>query len=148
MKVVIQKSKKASVRVENNIISSINKGLVILVGFTHNDTIEDVNYLTKKIVNLRIFEDENGVMNKSVLDEQGEILCVSQFTLYANTKKGNRPSYIESMNSESANKIYDLFCDKLNEFILTKKGKFQAHMEVELINDGPTTIIIESKKDK
>lgn len=148
MKVVIQKCKKASVRVENNIISSINKGLVILVGFTHNDTIEDVNYLTKKIVNLRIFEDENGVMNKSVLDEQGEILCVSQFTLYANTKKGNRPSYIESMNSESANKIYDLFCDKLNEFILTKKGKFQAHMEVELINDGPTTIIIESKKDK
>lgn len=148
MKVVIQKCKKASVRVENNIISSINKGLVILVGFTHNDTIEDVNYLTKKIVNLRIFEDENGVMNKSVLDEQGEILCVSQFTLYANTKKGNRPSYIESMNSESANKIYDLFCDKLNEFILTKKGKFQAHMEVELINDGPTTIIIESKKEK
>ena len=148
MKVVIQKCKKASVRVENNIISSINKGLVILVGFTHNDTIEDVNYLTKKIVNLRIFEDENGVMNKSVLDEQGEILCVSQFTLYANTKKGNRTSYIESMNSESANKIYDLFCDKLNEFILTKKGKFQAHMEVELINDGPTTIIIESKKDK
>lgn len=148
MKVVIQKCKKASVRVENNIISSINKGLVILVGFTHNDTIEDVNYLTKKIVNLRIFEDENGVMNKSVLDEQGEILCVSQFTLYANTKKGNRPSYIESMNSESANKIYDLFCDKLNEFISTKKGKFQAHMEVELINDGPTTIIIESKKDK
>lgn len=148
MKVVIQKCKKASVKVENNIISSINKGLVILVGFTHNDTIEDVNYLTKKIVNLRIFEDENGVMNKSVLDEQGEILCVSQFTLYANTKKGNRPSYIESMNSESANKIYDLFCDKLNEFILTKKGKFQAHMEVELINDGPTTIIIESKKDK
>lgn len=148
MKVVIQKCKKASVKVENTIISSINKGLVILVGFTHNDTIEDVNYLTKKIVNLRIFEDENGVMNKSVLDEQGEILCVSQFTLYANTKKGNRPSYIESMNSESANKIYDLFCDKLNEFISTKKGKFQAHMEVELINDGPTTIIIESKKDK
>lgn len=148
MKVVIQKCKRANVKVENNVISSINKGLVILVGFTHDDTIEDVNYLTKKIVNLRIFEDENGVMNKSVLDEQGQILCVSQFTLYANTKKGNRPSYIDSMKSESASKLYDLFCEKLNKLIITKKGKFQAQMEVELINEGPTTIIIESKKDK
>lgn len=145
MKVIIQKCLKSSVSVNKEIISSIDKGLMILVGFTHSDSKEDIDYLVRKIVNLRIFEDENNVMNKSILDEKGEILCISQFTLYANTKKGNRPSYIEAMKGPDANEFYDLFCEKLNNYIPTKKGVFGADMKVSLINDGPTTIVIDSK---
>lgn len=146
MKVVVQKCTKSEVTVEQKLISSIGKGLMILVGFTHGDTQEDIDYLVNKVVNLRIFEDENGVMNRSILQELGEILCISQFTLYGNTKKGNRPSYEEAMPGDKAIELYDIFCEKLNNFVPTKKGIFGADMKVSLINDGPVTIIIESKK--
>ena len=145
MRVVVQKCLESSVSVDGNVVSSIKKGLMVLVGFTLDDTEKDIEYLTKKVVNLRIFEDENSIMNKSVLDEQGEILCISQFTLYGDAKKGNRPSYVQAMNGEQAIKFYDLYCEKLNEFVPTKKGVFGADMKVSLINDGPTTIIIDSK---
>ena len=145
MRVVVQKCLESSVKVDGKLISSINKGLMVLVGFTHTDTEKEIDYLVNKVINLRVFEDENGVMNKSVLDENGEILCISQFTLYGDASKGNRPSYINAMNGENAVKLYDLFCEKLNEKIITKKGVFGADMKVSLINDGPTTIIIDSK---
>lgn len=118
---------------------------MVLVGFTDGDTLSDVDYLVKKVVNLRIFEDSNGVMNLSVLDVAGSILCVSQFTLYGDCSRGNRPSYIKAMNGADSIKLYDLFCDKLNSIVPTKKGVFGADMKVSLVNDGPTTIIIDSK---
>ena len=146
MRVVVQKVKKSSVTVDNKVINEIDKGLCILVGFTHDDEIKDLEYMAKKVANLRIFEDENGVMNKSVLDVEGEILSISQFTLYGDTKKGNRPSYIEALGGEEAIKLYDKFNELLNGYITTKPGVFGADMTVEIINDGPTTIIIDSKK--
>lgn len=146
MKVVVQKCLESSVCVDNQVVSSVGNGLMVLVGFTHDDCIDDIDYIVKKIVNLRVFDDENGIMNKSLLDVNGEILCISQFTLYGDCKKGNRPSYIKAMNGPDAIRLYDLFCDKLNSFIPTKKGVFGADMKVNLINDGPTTIIIDSKK--
>lgn len=145
MRVVVQKCLESSVSVDGKVISSISKGLMILVGFTHNDTEKDLDFLVNKVVNLRIFEDKNGVMNRSVLQEQGEILCISQFTLYGDAQKGNRPSYSEAMNGNVAIKLYDMFCKKLNNSVPTKKGIFGADMKVSLINDGPTTIIIHSK---
>ena len=143
MKVVVQKCLESSVKVDGKLISEIGKGLMVLVGFTHTDTEKEIDYLVNKVVNLRIFEDENDVMNRSVIDENGEILCISQFTLYGDAKKGNRPSYIHAMGGEEAVKLYDLFCEKLNKIVPTKKGVFGADMKVSLINDGPTTIIIE-----
>ncbi len=145
MRVVIQKCLESNVSVSGNLVSSIDKGLVVLVGFTHDDTVYDIEYVVKKIVNLRVFEDSNGIMNLSVCDVGGSILCISQFTLYGDVSKGNRPSYIKAMNSNDAVKLYDLFCDRLNSVVLTKKGVFGANMQVHLINDGPTTIIIDSK---
>ena len=145
MRVVVQKCKESSVSVDKKLISSIGKGLMVLVGFTHNDTEKEIDYIANKVINLRVFEDDKGVMNRSVLDESGEILCISQFTLYGNTEKGNRPSYIDAMKGEEAEKLYNIFCDKLNTKIPTKKGVFGADMKVSLINDGPTTIIINSK---
>lgn len=145
MRVVVQKCLESSVSVDEKVISSIGKGLMVLVGFTHSDTEKDIDFLANKVINLRVFEDENGVMNRSVLQENGEILCISQFTLYGNVQKGNRPDYIEAMHGEDAVKLYDLFCEKLNESVPTKKGIFGADMKVSLINDGPTTIIIHSK---
>lgn len=146
MRVVVQKCLESSVSVDSKIVSSIGKGLMVLVGFTHDDTISDIDYMVNKVTNLRIFEDNEGVMNKSILDESGEILCISQFTLYGNTDKGNRPSYIDAMGGDKAIDLYDIFCDKLNSIVSTKKGVFGADMKVSLINDGPTTIIINSKK--
>ena len=146
MRVVIQKCLESSVSVDNKLVSSIGKGLMVLVGFTHDDTDNDIDYMVNKVTNLRIFEDENGIMNKSLVDVSGEILCISQFTLYGNTDKGNRPSYIDAMGGEKASILYDKFCDKLNSIRPTKKGIFGADMKVSLINDGPTTIIINSKK--
>ena len=146
MKVVVQKVKKSSVTVDGKIVNSIDKGLCILVGFTHDDEIKDLEYMAKKVANLRIFEDENDVMNKSVLDVEGEILSISQFTLYGDTKKGNRPSYIEALGGEEAVKLYDKFNELLNEYVVTKPGIFGADMTVEIVNDGPTTIIIDKKK--
>ena len=107
MKVVIQKCIESSVTVDNRLISSIGKGLMVLVGFTHDDTQKDIDYLVNKVINLRIFEDENGIMNRSVLQEEGEILCISQFTLYGDAKKGNRPSYEKAMNGKDAIKLYE-----------------------------------------
>ena len=145
MKIIVQRSKEASVNVNGELINKIDKGLVLLVGFTHTDTVEDINYLVKKVINLRIFDDENGVMNKSILDVGGEILSISQFTLYADSKKGNRPSYINALGGSDAIKLYEIFNQKLNEHINTLPGVFGADMQVNLTNDGPVTIILESK---
>ena len=145
MKLLVQRSLNSSVSVDNNIVGSIDKGLVLLVGFTHTDTSEDIDYLVKKVVNLRIFDDENGVMNKSILDCNGSVLSISQFTLYADTKKGNRPSYIKAMGGENAINLYNEFNEKLSEFVNVEKGIFGAEMKVNIINDGPVTIILESR---
>lgn len=143
MKTVVTRVKSASVKVDNKTISEIKNGLLVLVGFTELDNEEKIDYMVKKVTNLRIFDDEKGIMNKSVKDISGEILSVSQFTLYGDTKEGNRPSYIKALNGEQATILYDLFNKKLNEIIKTKTGIFGAEMEVESINDGPVTIIIE-----
>lgn len=145
MRVLIQRSKKSSVSVDNKIISKIESGLVLLVGFTEGDTSEDINYMVKKITNLRIFDDENGVMNKSILDVGGSILSISQFTLYADTKKGNRPSYIKAMKGDKAIHLYDKFNETLNQYVETKTGIFGADMQVNITNDGPITIVMDSK---
>ena len=143
MRTVIQRVSHASVTIGGNVHGKIEKGFMILVGICDEDTEETVRKVAEKISKLRIFEDENDVMNRSVIDENGEILCISQFTLYGDAKKGNRPSYIHAMGGEEAVKLYDLFCEKLNKIVPTKKGVFGADMKVSLINDGPTTIIIE-----
>ena len=144
MKVVVQRSKNSSVSINNKIVGKIDKGLVVLVGFTDGDTIKDIDYIVRKIVNLRIFDDENGVMNKSILDVGGSILSISQFTLYADTKKGNRPSYIKAMNGSDATKLSDIFNEKLREYVNVETGVFGADMLVSISNDGPITIIVES----
>lgn len=145
MKVLVQRSKQSSVKVDNKLVNSIEHGLVLLVGFTEGDTIKDIEKLAKKVVNLRIFDDEAGIMNKSILDVGGEILSISQFTLYANTAKGNRPSYIEALNGEEASKLYERFNEELNKYIMTKPGIFGADMEILITNDGPITIMLESR---
>jgi len=145
MKVVIQRCQKASVTVANKTINEIKKGFMILVGISNEDSNEDIDYLTRKILNLRVFDDEKGIMNKSILDIQGEILSISQFTLQAMTKDGNRPSYINAMKGEEANSLYEKFNTKLNEQIKTYPGMFGAEMQVMIVNDGPVTIIIDSK---
>jgi len=146
MRIIVQRVKKASVEVENKVVGKINNGLLLLVGFTHDDTESDIDYLVKKVLNLRIFDDENGVMNKSVLDVNGSILSVSQFTLYADTKKGNRPSYVSAMKGEEAIKLYETFNNKLGNNINVETGVFGAEMDVHLINDGPITIILNSRE--
>lgn len=143
MKTVVTRVKEASVTIDNKLISKINNGLLVLVGFTENDDESKIDYMVKKITNLRIFNDENNIMNKSIKDVNGEILSVSQFTLYGDASNGNRPSYIKALKGEEAIKLYDLFNKKLNEIIKTKTGVFGADMKVESINDGPVTIIIE-----
>ena len=139
MKTVVTRVKQASVTIDNKLISKINNGLLVLVGFTENDDESKIDYMVKKITNLRIFNDENNIMNKSVKDVNGEILSVSQFTLYGDASNGNRPSYIKALKGEEAIKLYDLFNKKLNETIKTKTGVFGADMKVESINDGPVT---------
>ena len=147
MKVVIQRVTRASVTIEQQLFSSISKGMLVLVGIQADDTDEDINWLASKIVNLRIFDDENGVMNKSVLDTNGEILTVSQFTLMARTKKGNRPSYIDAAPPAISIPLYEKFVATLSQELHkeVQTGQFGADMKVELINDGPVTIIIDSK---
>ncbi len=143
MKVVIQRVKKAKVSVKDKEIASIDRGYLILLGVSKESVYKDIEHLTKKIANLRIFEDENGKMNLNIKDVGGEILLVSQFTLYADTKKGNRPSFTKAMEPEKAKKMYEEFARKLNDLgINVKTGIFGARMEVSLINDGPVTIII------
>lgn len=145
MKLVIQKVKKAKVEVENKIVGQIEKGYMVLVGVKKGDTKENADYLARKLCNLRIFEDENGKMNLSIKDVNGEMLIISQFTLYGNTKDGNRPSFIEAEEPEKANELYEYFMKKCKEngIKIVEKGIFGAHMEVSLINDGPNTIIME-----
>ena len=145
MKVVVQRSLRSSVTVDNKLINKIDKGLMILVGISVDDTSKDVDWMANKVLNLRIFDDENGVMNKSILDVGGEILSISQFTLQAETKKGNRPSYINAMKGEDASKLYEEFNSKLNEKINTYPGVFGADMLIDIQNDGPITIILDSK---
>lgn len=145
MRLLVQRSLNSNVTVDNKIVGSIDKGLVVFVGFKVDDKVEDIDYLINKLINLRIFEDENNVMNNSILDTKGSILSISQFTLYADTKKGNRPSYIEAMKYEEANKMYDLFNKKLREYIKVETGTFGADMKVNIINDGPVTILLESR---
>ena len=145
MKVVVQRSLKSSVTVDGKLINKIDKGLMLLVGINIEDTSKDVDWMVNKVLNLRIFDDENGVMNKSILDVGGEILSISQFTLQAETKKGNRPSYINAMRGEDANVLYEEFNAKLNEHIKTYPGVFGAEMLIDIQNDGPITIILDSK---
>ena len=147
MRVVIQRVSQASVTVDSKKISSIDNGLLILLGVTHEDSTSDIDWLCKKIINLRIFNDENGVMNKSLLDVHGEVIVVSQFTLHASVKKGNRPSYIHAAKPDIAIPLYEKFVQHL-EMLLGKKigtGIFGADMKVSLVNDGPVTIIIDTK---
>lgn len=144
MRLIVQRSKESSVSINSKIVGKISSGLVVLVGFTHNDTLKDIDYCVRKLVNLRIFDDDNGVMNKSILDVGGSVLSISQFTLYADTKKGNRPSYIKAMNGTEATKLYDIFNEKLREYVNVETGVFGADMLVNINNLGPITIIIES----
>ena len=146
MRAVIQRVKQSSVSINNSIVSEINKGLLILLGIAKDDEIDDVNYLAEKIIHLRIFEDENGKMNHSLLETGGEMLVVSQFTLMGNCSKGRRPSFIDAAEPEKANRLYEKFSDIVKQKGITvKTGKFQAMMDVSLINEGPVTFVVESR---
>lgn len=145
MRLLVQRSLNSSVSVDNKTVGEIEHGLVVLVGFTHTDTIENIKYLVNKLINLRIFNDENHIMNKSVLDVNGSILSISQFTLYADCKKGNRPSYINSMKAIEASHLYDLFNEELRKYIHVETGIFQSDMTVSITNSGPVTILLESE---
>lgn len=147
MRVLIQRVRQASVKVDEKITGKIKQGFLLLVGFENADTDEDLTWTANKISALRIFDDENGVMNKSILEVDGEILCVSQFTLFAMTKKGNRPSYFKAAKGEISEPLYNQFCEKLKSLLNKEiqKGIFGADMKVSLINDGPVTIWIDSK---
>lgn len=147
MRVVIQRVQHASVTIDGNLKSKIGKGLLILVGIEDRDTQDDIEWLCKKIAHLRIFDDENGVMNKSVVEVDGEILVVSQFTLHASTKKGNRPSYLKASKPEYAIPMYESFCSEMGLQLgkEVQTGTFGADMKVELLNDGPVTILIDTQ---
>ncbi|MQR95440.1 D-aminoacyl-tRNA deacylase [Fictibacillus phosphorivorans] len=146
MKVVLQRSKEAKVLVDSEVKGRIDKGLVLLVGVTHEDTEKDADYLAEKIVNLRIFEDENEKMNLSLIDTEGSILSISQFTLYGDTKKGRRPNFMDAAKPDHAITMYDYFNDKLKSLgVHVETGVFGAMMDVSFTNDGPVTLIIDSK---
>lgn len=146
MKVVVQRCKRAQVSVNNKVVGKINEGVMLLVGFTQNDSLKEIKYLADKVINLRIFDDENGIMNKSLKDINGSILSISQFTLYADTTRGRRPSYIKALNGKEASKLYDLFNEELkNNNIHVETGIFGSEMAVDFINDGPITIILEKE---
>lgn len=147
MKIVVQKVISADVTVNKKQVGKIDKGLMLLVAFTKGDNIDTINYMANKVLNLRIFDDENGIMNLSVLDVNGSILSISQFTLYGDCKKGNRPSYIKALGGEEASILYDKFNETLRKNIHVETGIFGEDMKVSLINDGPTTIIIEKEND-
>ncbi|WP_026693808.1 D-aminoacyl-tRNA deacylase [Peribacillus kribbensis] len=147
MRIVLQRTGPASVKVKSRIIGQIEKGFVLLVGITHGDTEEDADYLAEKVVNLRVFEDENEKMNLSLKDTGGDILSISQFTLYGDCRKGRRPNFMNAARPEEARHMYDLFNAKLQERgVHVETGEFGAMMDVSLVNDGPVTLIIDSKE--
>lgn len=144
MRIVLQRSKEASVTVDGQIVGAIDKGLVLLVGVTHEDTVESAQFLADKVVNLRIFEDEDGKMNHSLLDVGGSILSVSQFTLYGDCRKGRRPNFMDAARPDHATEIYNLFNEELKKKnVAVETGIFGAMMDVQLVNDGPVTLILE-----
>ena len=147
MRAVIQRVSKASVTIEGAVKSAIGKGFLVLIGICDEDTLEDVEWLVKKIANLRVFDDENAVMNRSILDMEGEILVISQFTLFASYKKGNRPSWFRAGSHEHSIPLYEAFCQQLSETIgkPVGTGEFGADMKIELLNDGPVTICMDTK---
>ena len=145
MKVVVQRAGTSSVMVNEKCVGKIDSGLVLLVAFKETDTIDTINYMVKKIVNLRIFPDEAGIMNKSILDYGGSILSISQFTLYGDTTKGNRPSYIMAAKGDISKPLYDKFNELLEEYVVVETGIFGADMEVNITNIGPTTILLEKE---
>jgi D-tyrosyl-tRNA(Tyr) deacylase len=145
MKLVVQRVKNANVSIENNIVGKINQGFVVLLGVSNEDTKENADYLVKKLLNLRVFSDNDDKMNLSIKDIEGELLIVSQFTLYANCKKGNRPSFIEAAKPEYAKPLYEYFINECRkENLNVQTGEFGADMQIELINDGPVTILLEN----
>ena len=144
MRVVVQRCDDAKVTVDNKIVGKIGKGMMILVGFTDTDTSKEIDYMVNKVINLRIFDDENGVMNKSLLDTNGSILSISQFTLFGDASKGNRPSYIKALSGDKATILYDEFNQKLkSQNVHVETGIFGAEMKVTFTNDGPITILLE-----
>ena len=143
MRIVAQRVETANVSVDKEVIGKIDNGLMLLVSFTQTDTEKEIDWMVNKVLGLRIFDDENGIMNKNVLDVGGSILSISQFTLYGDATKGNRPSYIKALNGDEAIKLYNLFNYKLRSHIKVETGKFGAEMKVSLLNDGPVTIILE-----
>ena len=146
MRVILQRVSKAFVSIEGANYSQINQGLLILLGITHEDSQLDIDWMVQKIINLRIFNDEYGKMNHSILEVKGEILIVSQFTLFASTKKGNRPSFVNSARPESAISIYEKFVDTFKNIVMkVQTGVFGENMQIELINDGPVTLVLDSK---
>jgi D-tyrosyl-tRNA(Tyr) deacylase len=145
MRVVVQRVSEASVEIDGNIKASIHKGLLCFLGFEDSDNSDDMDWICKKLVNLRIFSDEEGRMNKSVLDVEGEALLISQFTLHASTRKGNRPSFMKAAAPEKARSLYKDFLQICSALMHCKSGEFGADMKVRLLNDGPVTIIIDSK---
>ncbi|MBQ4262613.1 MAG: D-tyrosyl-tRNA(Tyr) deacylase [Bacilli bacterium] len=146
MKVVVQRSKNSKVTIDGKINGKIDAGYVLLVGFTNGDNEEIIDKMVHKIINLRIFEDENGKINKSILDVKGNILSISQFTLYADSSKGNRPSFMNALEPNEASRLYDYFNNKLREHVSVETGIFGADMKVEIYNDGPVTILLDSSE--
>lgn len=146
MRVILQRSKRASVTVEGSVTGSIDSGYVLLVGITHEDTEKDADYCARKIAQMRLFEDEDGKMNRSIFENGGDILSISQFTLYGDIRKGRRPSFVEAARPEKAEPLWNYFNEVLrNEGLRVEEGVFGAMMDVELVNDGPVTMIVESK---
>ena len=148
MRAVIQRVKSSKVSVDGEVIGSINRGFNVLLGISKDDTIEDVNYIKDKIINLRVFEDENDKMNNSLLDIQGELLIISQFTLYGDCRKGRRPNFMDAMKGSEAEGLYETFLDEIRKSNLKVEcGQFGADMTVDIVNDGPVTILLDSKRN-
>ena len=145
MRILVQRSLNSNVSVSGKVTGKIDKGLVLFISFTLNDSEKEIDYLIKKVLNLRIFDDENGVMNKSLLDINGKVLSISQFTLYADNKKGNRPSYAKALDSINAVKLYKIFNERLSKYVHVETGVFGAEMIVNIQNDGPVTILLQKE---
>lgn len=143
MRVLVQRSDESNVMINNKKVGSIDKGLVLLVGFTEGDNIDTIKNMVNKVINLRIFDDQDGIMNKNILDTEGSILSISQFTLYADTKKGNRPSYVNALSGDKAEPLYNIFNEELNKHVHIETGEFGADMVVNITNNGPVTILLE-----